>query len=542
MNENRGLIGHWPFTQDVRDHSTSELMTVNHGVEPGITVAGRTGARFNGLDAYLEVENHPALQSGRGDFSCAGWVYVDETFGDVVGDILSKWDPDTRTGWQLSLVTNGGVTSTTQSNYRQLCFGTDAGRLDPAWTHCGRPGNAVLISALRVSNGRLYAGTLETGVNEQGHVWRYESDGKWTDFGNPSGCNLVHSITEYDDDLYCGVGRYNCAGSALGETLNQTPGGMVYRLDADGAWIYCGHPGAEDAVPEETLVEGYETGKADDVLSLTVYEGRLYCASNHRRGAFVYEGDERWSYIGPHERILSFTVYHGRLYALINGGPVYRYEVGTDWTFCGHPEGSTQTYSTVTCAGELYVGTWPEGEIFRYQGGEAWHNIGRVGFEREIMGMVSYNGKVYIGSLPMANVWRMDGHDYAFVGSLDTTPAPLRRVWTMAVYQGRLFAGTLPSGRVWSIQAGQMATWDQTFPVGWHHVAAIREGGILSLYVDSNRVAASAEPDTETDDISTRHPLRIGFGAYDYLNGILSDIRLYNRALQPHEVQSLGGV
>src|SRR6185295_17840162 len=97
-----------------------------------------------------------------------------------------------------------------------------------------------------------------------------------------------------------------------------------------------------------------------------------------------------------------------------NGGPVYRYEGGSSWAFCGCPPGSTQTYGAVTSEGRLYVGTWPEGDVHRY------------------------NGKVYVGSLPMANVWRMDAERFRFVATLDAAPAPLRRVWAMAVYQGRL--------------------------------------------------------------------------------------------------------
>ena len=213
--------------------------------------------------------------------------------------------------------------------------------------------------------------------------------------------------------------------------------------------------------PDEVASTGFSTGKADDVLALTTYQGRLYCTSNHRRGAFVYEGGEDWRYIGPDHRLLSFTVYRGRLYTLVNGGMVYRYEGGAEWSYCGRPEGSIQTYSAATHAGRLYVGTWPEGQVHRYEGGEAWVGVGsegRVGFEREIMGMALYNGKVYLGSLPMANVWRMDGDQFTFVGNLDTTPTTLRRVWSMAVYRGELFAGTLPSGRVYSATAGQLGS------------------------------------------------------------------------------------
>ena len=373
------------------------------------------------------------------------------------------------------------MTSTAQSNYRNLHFGIDNGHLG-SWTDCGRPGQAVKISALSTLGGNLYAGTFENGKEEVGHLWRYEGEKRWTDLGNPVGCNSVNAVVEFQGALYCALGRYNSSGSAMGDPLNTTPGGQVYRVDADGQWTFCGHPGIEDATPEEIPTTGHNTGKADNATALTVYQGRLYATSLYREGAFVYDGGTSWTPIGPDVRLMSFTVYRDRLYTLVNGGPVLRYEGGTEWTDYGCPETSTQTYSAVTFKGELYVGTWPQGEVYRYDGNTTWTCLGRTGYEREIMAMGLYNGKVYIGSLPMANVWRMDGNQFTFLESLDSTSAPLRRVWSMAVYQGRLYAGTLPSGHVYSVEAGKVATWDRTFPEGWRHIAAVKQGGVLTLY------------------------------------------------------------
>ena len=555
----QGLIAHWPFADDCEEQ-VGGLVTRNRGVElSGSGPRGESGAAvFSGDGAFLEAEDHPALHVGSGEFTVAAWVRAAADNGDVVGDLVSKFDPDTRRGLQLSIVTNSGVTSTAQSNYRNLHFGIDAG-MDPEWTDRGRPGNAVFVTALTVAQGKLYAGTLETGADEMGRLWRYGDDGTWLDLGNPVGCNVVHTVAEFDGGLYAGFGRYIGQSSDLDETRNTTPGGQVYGLEPDGRWVYCGHPGAEDATPEEAQTAGFanhvhaktpdevastgfSTGKADDVLALTTYQGRLYCTSNHRRGAFVYQGGEDWRYIGPDHRLLSFTVYRGRLYTLVNGGMVYRYEGGAEWSYCGRPEGSIQTYSAATHAGRLYVGTWPEGQVHRYEGGEAWVGVGsegRVGFEREIMGMALYNGKVYLGSLPMANVWRMDGDQFTFVGNLDTTPTTLRRVWSMAVYRGELFAGTLPSGRVYSAAAGQLASWDQAFPDGWHQVTAVRDRTGLRLYVDGKQVATSPPPGTRAFDLSNDSPLRIGFGPHDCFRGRISDLRLYGRSLDTPEIERL---
>lgn len=558
---NEGLIGHWPFTQDCEDQAGHGLTVRNRGVE--LSAAGPTGrsgaAIFNGTDAYLEVEHQAALNLGQADFSVAAWVYTEANTGDVVGNIISKFDPATRTGMQLYILSSTGVTSTTQTNYRNLHFGIDQARFDLAWADCGRPGNAVQIMALTVAGGALYASTLEIGAQEMGHLWRYEGNGHWFDLGNPVGCNTIGSVVEFEGQIYCGLGRYIGQGSDLGDLPNRTAGGQVYRLETDGRWVFCGHPGVEDATPEDdklpdfsqhvhakssdgVATSAFSTGKADDVIGLTVYQGKLYCTSHHRRGAFVYEGGETWKYIGPDERILSFTVYHGKLYTLINGGPVYRYEGGSEWTHCGRPEKVIQSYSAVTCGGQLHIGTWPEAEVFRYEGDKTWTPVtkeGRVGYERELMATALYNGKVYLGSLPMANVWRMDGQDFNFVGNLDATPTSLRRVWSMAIYQGRLFAGTLPSGRVYSIEAGKLATWDHVFPTGWHHLTAIKHHDVLQLYMDGRLVASAAGASPERFNLDNDQPLHIGFGAYDYFNGRLSDLRLYRRALTAPEIGEL---
>ena len=539
-----GLIGHWPLSDDTDDHSSTRLTTRAVDVElggPG-RAGGGAAATFNGQTSHLEVDNHPAMQFERGELTAAAWICTEPSV-DVVGSLLSKFDDEHRKGLNLYILTSTGVTSTAQPNRLHLQFGIDDGRQDPAWSDCGRPGNAVLINALTVSDGLLYAGTLEIGADEMGHLYRYDGGQKWVDLGNPLGCNGIHSVVEFDGALYCGMSRYHCAGSVLGETLNTTPGGKVFRVDPDGGWRDCGHPGHEDATPEEA--DGgktYTTGKADDVMSLSVYHGQLYCVSSHRLGVHRYEGGQSWKYLGPELRIISLAVYRDRLYALINGGPVYRFEAPGEWTHCGHPEGSRQTYSAVTYQGRMYVGTWPEGAVFRYEGDQDWQPLSRrgwVGYEREIMAMTLYNGKVYAGGLPMANVYRMDGEGFSLVGNLDSSTAMLRRVWSMAILEGKLYAGTLPSGHVRCFEAGKMATADRAFPHGWRHVAAVKDRRKLRLYVDGRLAASSSAFHPADYDLSNDQPLQIGFGAFEHFRGQMSDVRLYGRALTDAEVAGL---
>src|SRR5262249_58263461 len=109
------------------------------------------------------------------------------------------------------------------------------------------------------------------------------------------------------------------------------------------------------------------------------------------------------------------------------------------------------------------------------------------------MGMAVHNGKLYGGTLPLAEVYRYEGETaWTPTGRLDLTPdVRYRRAWSMALFQGRLFCGTLPSGRVHALEAGRSVSWDHELTAGWRHLAAVREGGRLLLYVHGNPLASS---------------------------------------------------
>jgi hypothetical protein len=537
MGMDEGLIAHWPLTGDAKEASGADLCSVASGVTFG-EVDGRTAGQFNGKTSGIEVSDHAKLQSGSGDFSVALWLH--STSDDIVGDLVNKFDHDTRNGFNLQVQTQTGTTQTTQPNYRHLQFGMDNARLDDSWTNCGQPGNAVMITCMATIQGSLYAGTFENAVDHVGHLWRYLGGQNWEDLGGaPPKCNCINSITYHKGDIYVSTGRYDCNGSYLGDPKNTTPGGNVYRIE-DGKWIDCGNPGAKGAKLDDGPIEFniVHNDKADDTHCLTSFRGEMFAASHHRYGVYKYMGDQSWKLIGPEMRIMSIAIHQNELYALINGGGVYRYDGDNDWTYCGSPQRSTQTYCGTTYRGQLHVGTWPECEIVRYEGGEDWTIVGRIGYEREVMAVAVYNGKCYFGTLPMANVFRMDNNEFTYVGNVDNEPNHfLRRAWSMAIYEGRMYVGTLPSGLVQSLQAGCMATHDHTLLPGWRHIVAAREGSALKLYLDG--VLVSSLKANGDFNLNNDQPLRMGYGVGHVLNGALSDVRIYDRALEADEITQL---
>jgi hypothetical protein len=92
-------------------------------------------------------------------------------------------------------------------------------------------------------------------------------------------------------------------------------------------------------------------------------------------------------------------------------------------------------------------------------------------------------------------------------------------------------------GKVYSIEAGTSVSFHRDIGPGWKHLAAVREGGALKVYVDGALKASSSEAGRY--DISNHEPLLIGFGPVDYFSGKLREVRVHARALRPDEVKRM---
>jgi hypothetical protein len=529
------LIGHWPLAGDGQDVSGNGLHATMYGVKFSADDGAdhRTSAIFDGRTAWMKVPANEQLELGVSDFTVSAWVHTAADLDDVPGDILSQYDSKSRCGFHLAVKTNAGVTFS-QANDRQVQFGIDQNRAQERWRDRGRPGNAVLAFALCTFRGNLYAGTCEPGVNESGHVYRYAGEDQWTDCGSPDDSNAVTSLAAFNDKLYAGTGKYRLGGSALEESQNNTLGGKIFRYDGNGHWTDCG-----------------SLTNAEAVGGLVVFRGKLYASSLYRpAGFFRYEGGQMWQDCGSprrpddapgettHMRMEALGVYNGWLYATsYDGGRVFRFD-GHKWFDCGQLGDNTQTYAFAVQAGRLFVGTWRSGRVYRFEAPHSWTDVGRLGEELEVMGMLNHNGRLIAGTLPLADVYEFDGRSrWKHLTRLDHTPdVRYRRAWTMAEYGGQVFCSTLPSGRIYSWRAGRIAMADKALPSGWHHVAAVRSGGSLKIFLDGKLTGGESGFDAAHYDLSNNLPLRIGVGPNDYFTGRLSDIKLYGRALSAVDV------
>jgi hypothetical protein len=519
-------VGYWPLTVDARDAGPHALPGTARGIE-----FAADGATFDGRSSVIEVADAAPLDFGTGDFTITAHVEIPERLDDVVGDVVSKFDAAKRRGFGLSIVTNAAASSGT-SNRCQVQFGIDDDYRQTEWRDEGRPGSSVLIFALATHAGELYAGTCEPDAGQAGHVYRLDGPGQWHDLGSPDQANSVAALADMQGQLYAATAKYRLRGSALTDSPNEAPGGHVFRFDDKAeTWIDCGQlPGVEA------------------INGLVVYRGQLYASSLYSPGFFRYEGETTWTSLGTanSRRVEALAVFNGAIFAgCYDAAEIHRYEPDGGWQVVGSLADNTQTYGFGIYEGSLYVGTWPTGCVYRYDRPNAWTNCGRLGEEKEVMPLALYNGLFYAGTLPLAGVYRFDNHagdggQWSPVGRIDHTPdVTYRRVWSMAVHGGRLFAGTLPSGHVWSWQTGCSVTHDHELRPGWHHLAGVRMGGELMLYVDGRVVQRAKLPEGHNFNLDNDRPLLLGRGQHDHLRGRLKDVRIYGEALGTEEVSEL---
>jgi len=561
------LVGHWRLHGDFKDCSIHG----NHGVGRSVAFAEGPGgfsqgaAVFNGHDSRIEIPDTESLHLGTKDFSLAVWVKPESPMGGVFGDIVSKYDPRKRRGINFHIAgSSPGYVS--MCDARHVHFGIDDGYLGP-WEDHGKPcPSNSLITDLVVFEGQLYAGIADAeDPRDACRVFRWAGGQRWVDCGrlgsNPNHLS-VQSLFVHRGKLYAGTGIWDWLRAWGEEEKSGRPAAAKPRV-----FVYEGGTRWRDLG---------QVGQTARVLTMASFQGDLYVGLDKSPSGSIpgrclkYTGS-KWIDCGSLDggNVQNLLPLGGTLYGTTQGG-IFRYDGGKKWTCIGdRPFDITQIHSLDVYRGQLHVGTWPQGYVLRYEGGSKWVNAGRLGLPpapvgcyecNEVNDLIVHNGKMYAGVIPKAELYRYESDgQWTLIKSLAHRPDWQRaqhdawcRLTAMAAHQGRLFAGTGSCrgraaaqdpggtlGRVHSLQIGQVVSHEHDIGGGWTHLAVVRRGAELQLYVNGGLSASSTAPNGRLFDLSNTEPLLIGFGAQTCFTGAMSDLRFYAAALEIDGIRRL---
>src|SRR5262245_57243210 len=510
------LVAHWPLISDARD-----AVGALHGTTNNVQFGGkdRRAAHFNGRDSVIRVPDAAPLHLGERDFSLALWVQCETPLSNTLGDLISKFDPERRRGWNFH-VAGSAPGYNAMSDARHVHFGIDDGYLSD-WDDRGRPwASNSHIPCLIVFNGDLYCGIADADKpQDKARVFRYAGGKEWVDcgrLGKDPDHHSVQSMIVHDGKLYAGTGIWNWL-----QARGDVPG--LPRAAPTRVFVYEGG---------KTWRDLGQVGNGTRVGSMASFRGELYAAVDPRGSGHVHKYDgTKWIDCGEPDdgNPGCLLPYHGKLYVATRDS-VYEYEDGQTWKCIGsRPHGITQIHCMQVVGGKMHLGTWPQGYVLRYAGGKDWTIVGRLGLPEgarlcnEVNALTVYNGKLYAGVIPKAECYRYEkDRDWTLLGHLAERPdwqvnnyPTWLRVLCLTSFRGRLYGCTGscqgraldapvdPSmGRVYSIQAGQVVSHERDIGGGWTHLAGVRHGRQLTLYVNGKLAATSQLRDGPAFDLS----------------------------------------
>lgn len=551
------LLGAWPLEENARD-----TLNAAHGVAENIQFLNvppgspHRAAYFNGRNSRIKIQHSKALDIGTLDFSLALWVRCATPLSSTLGDLVSKFDAQSRRGINLH-VSGSSPAYSAMSDTRHIHFGIDDGYTS-AWEDHGKPWPSnSLISNLVAFEGELYCGIADADKpTDRAHVFRFTRDKKWVDcgrLGHDSNHHSVMSMIVHDGKLYAGTGIWDwvqALGGLKGAPLPAPTTVFVY--EGGSKWKDLG-----------------QVGTGSRVLCMASFKGELFAGldSVGEGKAFKFDGS-KWIDCGAPDgkNFECMLPWGGVLYASTHGN-IYEYQGGKAWKRIGTaPFGINQIHSMQVFDGKVHLGTWPQGYVLRHGGADRWEKIGRLGLPEgrklinEVMDLTVYNGKLYAGMIPNAEVFRFEkDNEWKQLGSLakrsdwdEGNVATWARITCLSGFQGRLFAGTGscqgraldsqadPSlGKVFSMQAGQVVSHERDIGGEWTHLTAIRKGVQLELYVNGKLSASSTLRNGELFNLNNKSPMWIGFGAQNFFHGAIKDVRLYQGALGTEELAKL---
>lgn len=554
MNENK-LIAHWPLRGN-----TDDIVGKHHGKGRDISFcegpdgAPESAVRMDTPQSVIEVPDCPDLRLGMKDFTMALRVKCAATMRGPFGDLLSKFDPAVRCGFNFSIAgTTPAYSGMTDA--RHVHFGIDDGYIGE-WENCGRPhASNPLITGLIAFENELYCGIADAdNPRDACRVFRWRGGQKWIDCGrlgdDPNHLSVM-SMFVHQGKLYAGTGVWD---------WNRLVGRDDFKPGLSHVFVYEGRDKWHDLG---------QVGQSVRVLCMASFEDHLYVGLDRVADGHCFRLDgESWTDCGAlnGDNVENLLALDGVLYGTTQG-MIYRYEGGQQWTCIGdHPHKISQIHSVEVFGGTMIIGTWPQGYVLRYEKDHNWSIMGRLGLAEglpeinEINDLAVHNGKLYAGVLPKAQIYRYesDGH-WTLLRSLASRPEydeqvcpTWNRITCLASFRGKLFAGTgacqaragdvdndKTVGTVYALQTGQMVSYENDIGHEWTHLAVTRRGNRLELFINGQGASSSSLPKGVHLNLDNPRPLLIGRGIQSAFSGALADVRLYQGALSAGQIREL---
>ncbi len=176
------------------------------------------------------------------DFTISLWAEVPRDRAGAAGGLAAKFDPVSRTGFNLSAISSAGGYNGPGDELR-VSFGIDAGS-EPRWFDRGRPSptSNYVSNSLTVFDGSLFAATSDAPDEaDRGHVYRLLGETAWEDLGRVGreGAHGAGPLIVHRDALYAATWNYDWT-RVHDQDLEPC---RVYRYDGPGRWEDCGQPG-----------------------------------------------------------------------------------------------------------------------------------------------------------------------------------------------------------------------------------------------------------------------------------------------------------
>lgn len=490
-----GLVGWWTFDGATSTIANDKSGAGNNGTLSATGISQGTGKigqglNFDGVSSTVQVADSNSLDVT--NFTLSAWVNKNTAEASKMNSIISKGSYGLKMGPD-------------DMPYFEITKGTEG------FVDVGHIGTNNVFS-LAVYKGKLYAGVDITGV-----VYRYDGGTTWTSVGATGGAG-IYSLVVYNGKLYAGT----------------SSSGVVYRYNDDGTWTSIGSAGDST------------------VYALTVFNGRLYAGtqdSGNFGRVYIYNGGANWSSCGRIDQSTQIAIlvsYNGSLYANGYSGSImglYRFNGGTSWTNVGQVVNAGIFRSAAIYNGSLYVGSALSGDarVYRYDIGVGLTDVGTFA-GTAAYSLVVYNGNLYgAGTGGVINRYPGGSGTWTYVGSLDGSSTAN----AMTVYGGKIYAGCWNAsyGKVFTIGSGE-ALYDSKPASGFDHIAGTYDGTTMKLWINGNVSTSTA---TSTTVSTNALPLFIGSSpgssgasiSEEHFNGVLDDVRVYNRALTASEMKKL---